>query len=86
MSVPVSADLGPLIFSFKSHQDWINHGSRIWQLHQVRGDDCICLDMLGRPCRIGRDFSIAKKDNAYPVNVYLLRDDMRIPDEKDGVR
>ena len=67
---------GEKLFEFRSKQDWINKASRIWRFHQVRSETTICVDQQGRICNIGAHFMTAERDNAYPIEVFLLRQDM----------
>jgi hypothetical protein len=65
---------GKKLFQFESEQDWINKAQRIWRRNQVTADKTICVDQLGRICSYGLHFRLAKEDNAYPIEVFLLRD------------
>lgn len=67
---------GEKLFEFRSKQEWINKASRIWRFHQVRSENTICVDQLGRICNVGAHFMAAERDNAYPIEVFLLRKDM----------
>lgn len=67
---------GPLLFQFDSKQEWINKAQRIWKKNLVRAEETILIDSHGRVCRIGKDFMSAETDNAYPIKVYLAREDM----------
>lgn len=67
---------GEKLFQFASKQEWINKAQRIWKLHMVRAEETICVDQLGRICRIGMHFMAAERDNAYPIEVFVLRQDM----------
>lgn len=67
---------GEKLFEFRSKQEWINKASRIWRFHQVISENTICVDQLGRICNVGAHFMAAERDNAYPIEVFLLRQDM----------
>ena len=69
---------GEKLFEFRSKQEWINKASRIWRFHQVRSENTICVDQLGRICNVGAHFMAAERDNAYPIEVFLLRQEMDI--------
>lgn len=71
-----SVQLGPVLFKFESHSAWVNRAQRAWKQAGLRSDDTICLDAKGRPCRIGLHMATARDEGAFPVTVYLLRDDM----------
>jgi hypothetical protein len=89
----VNIQTGPKLFEFASKQEWINKAQRIWRFHNVRGEETILVDRLGRIVRIGKDFATAERDDAYPIEVFLARQDMaEIPamraaqQQKDGGR
>ena len=67
---------GEKLFEFRSKQDWINKAQRIWRLHEVRAEHTVCVDQLGRICGWGKHFADAERDNAYPIEVFRLRQDM----------
>lgn len=72
----MNIDLGDKLFEFTSQQDWINRAQRAWKQIGLSADyHTICVDATGRICRIGRDFRIASEDDAYPISVYLYRND-----------
>lgn len=73
----VQVQVGPKIFSFGSMQAWIDGAQRIWRFHGVSAQQTLCLDQLGRVVTCGGHFDQARKDNAYPVDVYLVRQDMK---------
>lgn len=66
---------GPELFRFESHAQWVNKSTSWFSNSGVRGEDCLCVDALGRVCPMGRHFNIAENDNAFPVVVYLNRQD-----------
>lgn len=81
-TAPLSAaqqqvQLGPLLFSFATFDSWVSQAQRIWRFHEVRSADTVCLDQKGRICRWGEHFMVARDEGAFPVDVYLLRDDIR---------
>lgn len=67
---------GEKLFEFRSKMDWVNKAQRIWRFHEVRAADTICVDQLGRICNIGKHFMDAERDNAYPIEVFRMREDM----------
>lgn len=71
---------GKKLFQFDSKTAWIDGAQRIWKFHQVRADNTVCIDQLGRICSIGAHFEAARRDNAYPIEVFMLRDDMLPPE------
>lgn len=64
---------GQKLFEFASKNDWINNAQRIWKFHEVRAEDTLCVDQLGRICSFGKHFSDAERDQAYPIVVFRLR-------------
>lgn len=68
--------LGPKVFSFASFDAWVNGAQRMWRFHGVIGADTLCIDQRGRVCGWGKHFMTARDESAFPVDVYLLRDDM----------
>lgn len=67
---------GEKMFEFASKQDWINKAQRIWRLHGVQASNTVCVDQLGRICGWGEHWMAAERDNAYPIEVFMLRNDM----------
>ena len=67
---------GKKLFQFDSKQHWINKAQTIWRRHLVRAEETVCVDQLGRICRIGKDFMSAERDGAYPIEVFMAREDM----------
>lgn len=70
------ARVGRKLFEFTSQQDWINRAHKMWRRHGIRPGDTLCIDQLGRILMIGKHFMDATLDDAYPVEVFLLREDM----------
>ena len=76
---------GRKLFEFSSKQDWINRAQRVWRSNLVRSEETICIDQLGRICRIGKDFMSAERDSAYPIEVFMVREDLNnLPDVRAG--
>ena len=75
MSVP-NFTPGQLLFSFSWFGDWVNHAQTIWKDHGVRSQHTLCIDQKGRVCGWGEHFMTARDEGAFPINVYLLREDM----------
>jgi hypothetical protein len=63
------------LFSFRSKVEWVNK-ARSWfsQAGYLEGET-ICLDQKGRICRRGSHFDIADIEAAFPVDVFVVRDD-----------
>ena len=77
MPAKTSIQLGELLFSFHTFDDWVSKASRIWRRHNVRAADTICIDQQGRIIGWGKHFMTARDDGAFPVDVYRLRKDMQ---------
>lgn len=75
--IELTVELGPLLFEFKTFNDWRDNASRLFRDHRSTGDQCLCIDAKGRVCGWGTHFSKADAEKAFPVKVYLLRGDMR---------
>lgn len=80
----LAIEAGERLFEFESKQDWINQAQRIWRFHQVRAEDTVCVDRLGRIVGWGAHFAAAERDDAYPIVVYRLRADMNPPPTAQG--
>jgi hypothetical protein len=76
--------LGRKLFQFSSKADWISKAQRIWKLHEVRSDNTTCVDQLGRICTCGLHFAEAERDNAYPIEVYMVRPEKGAEAEGDA--
>lgn len=75
VSAPAAA-MGPMLFAFATHAHWVMNAQTAWKKAGVRSENTLCIDAKGRHCFIGRDFRIAKEDDAFPVTVYLRRADL----------
>jgi len=60
------------LFTFESFENWCNTASRKFAYCGFRSDDTICLDTLGRVCRIGEHFMRAAEEKTFPVIAYLI--------------
>lgn len=68
-------ELGPKLFSFNSHNQWLNFTAHHWRKHACTPSNTICVDQAGRVCRFGLHFLKALVENQFPVDVYLMRKD-----------
>lgn len=75
-----SVQLGEVLFSFNSFQDWVNKAQRIWRFHEVDSRHTVCIDQRGRICGWGAHFRRARDEGAFPINVHRLR-----PTEETGL-
>lgn len=75
-----SVQLGEVLFSFNSFQDWVNKAQRIWRFHEVDSRHTVCIDQRGRICGWGAHFMRARDEGAFPINVHRLR-----PPEETGL-
>lgn len=72
--------LGRELFMFDSFSNWYDTAVDKFAAANVSSKKVVCLDRFGRVCLWDTHFMIADKDGAYPVRVYMLRDDMEKTD------
>lgn len=70
-----SIQLGRELFMFDGFNHWCDTAQTKFKEAKVTSQSTICLDANGRICNCGAHFMQAAMDGAYPVRVYLLRDD-----------
>lgn len=68
--------LGLELFMFDGFNHWCDTAQDKFKAANVTSSKTLCIDAKGRICAWGTHFMQAAKDNAYPVRVYLLREDM----------
>lgn len=68
----INLNVGPELFRFATYSTWIAWGASWFRSRNqgLRSRDIVCIDALGRICRIGRDFARAENDGAFPVIAY----------------
>ena len=71
----IAVRVGKKLFSFGSHQDWVNSAQRKFAVNGVNNEMVLCVDQQGRVLKKGLEFSRADKDSAFPVDVYLALED-----------
>jgi hypothetical protein len=71
--------LGRELFMFDGFNHWRDTAPEKFESANVTCAKVLCIDAKGRVCVWGTHFMEAAKDGAYPVRVYLLRDDMLEP-------
>lgn len=76
--------LGRELFVFDGFNHWCDTAQDKFKAANVTSDKVLCLDRLGRVCAWGSHFMKAAEDGAYPVRVYLLREDMAEPPNAKG--
>jgi hypothetical protein len=72
--------LGREVFMFDGFNHWCDTASEKYKAARLTSSNTVCVDAKGRICAWGEHFMQASKDRAYPIRVYLLRDDMAWPD------
>jgi len=72
----MEVNLGPLLFSFNDFDHWCDTAKVQFARAGVDGRSVLAIDQKGRVCGCGKHFMIARDDGSFPVDVYLLRDDM----------
>ena len=80
----VNLDLGPKLFSFATFTDWCNHAKGAWKAAGVTSQETLCIDQKGRVCGWGKHFVTARAEDAFPVDVYLMRTDLQQNVEMTG--
>ena len=73
-----SVQLGELLFSFRDECEWVNKAKSWFNQSGYRSEDTLCIDQRGRACLYGSHFMAAEADGAYPIDVYVIRDDERL--------
>lgn len=66
----IAVTVGPLLFEFATHAQWVNKASSWFRSYGVTGSDTLCVDAKGRICRIGKQFMRAEKEQTYPIRVF----------------
>lgn len=68
----IEISLGDKLFSFKSHDDWIDNASMLYSKCGVERGKYITIDSIGRVCIKGLEFNRAKNEGTYPITVYKI--------------
>ncbi len=68
----------PPLFDFASFEDWCSAAQRRFAQNHVTCADTLCIDTKGRICEVGLHFSIARDENAYPIHVYRMRNEVPV--------
>lgn len=69
---------GEKLFEFQTFTDWLNTAKQKFEHAAVRGNRVVAIDQKGRLCGWGEHFMKARDENAFPVQVFLLRADMTL--------
>lgn len=67
--------LGKHLFSFRDKSEWVNKASSWFQQSGYLSGETLCIDQKGRVCRLGYHFDIADIEHAYPIDVFVIRED-----------
>jgi hypothetical protein len=73
----VNLDLGLKLFSFNKFTDWNHHANSAWRDVGVSPHETLCIDQKNRVCAWGKHFQTARDEDAFPVDVYLMRADLQ---------
>jgi hypothetical protein len=73
--VKIEIELGPKLYSFISHQEWLRFTNYQWRKLGATQPKTICVDQAGRVCRSAGHFFKALTENQFPVDVYAMRKD-----------
>jgi hypothetical protein len=68
----VTVTVGHKLFEFASFNAWVDFAQRFFRSAGVHDVDVLCLDAKGRVCRAGKQFRVARDNNAFPVTVYRI--------------
>jgi hypothetical protein len=72
MAMPADPSLAPMFpiweGQFDTFSTWVNKAPS-WLSGDIRGQ-AVCIDMKGRRCSCGGDFSRARDDDAFPVRFF----------------
>lgn len=71
--------LGPELFRFETYKEWQNKAKGWYQSFGASSRNAIAIDQHGRICHQGGHFMRARDDQAFPVVVYLLDCEARLP-------
>ena len=71
-----TVQLGPKLFEFTSFDNWCDTAKNKFKRAGILSGSSLCIDTRGRICGWGEHFMTAQAEDAFPVSVYLLRDDM----------
>lgn len=72
---PAQPKLGRELFRFDSFDGWVRNASREHSRAGVCAELVVAVDARGRVCRLARHWIAARDDGAFPVVVYLVRED-----------
>lgn len=67
--------VGKELFRFHSFSNWVNKARGWFEAAGFRSHQYVCIDAAGRICTSGQEFNRAKKENKYPIVVYLIDDE-----------
>ena len=62
---------GDELFRFESFERWVNKASS-WFSNLSHGTEYICIDSIGRICKIGKHFMRARDEKTFPIVVYSI--------------
>ena len=72
----MQVNLGRHLFSFADFDDWCDTAKVRFARAGVDGRSVLSVDQNGRVCGWGKHFMVARDDGSFPIDVYLLREDM----------
>lgn len=68
----LTVHVGELLFEFSSYENWVAKAGGWFAKAEVRGHECICVDSVGRLCRVGKQFVRARDEGTFPIRVYRM--------------
>jgi len=67
----LSIVVGEELFAFASFEQWVNKTAGWFRSYRVRSDDTLCVDAVGRICRVGKQFMRARDEGTFPIRVFM---------------
>jgi len=67
--------VGPKLFQFHTFDEWVNKARQWYGGCGYPTKMLVAIDDVGRMCRIGKHFMLARDEDVFPVRVHLKRED-----------
>ena len=68
----LTINVGELLFEFETFGEWVNKATVKFERCGYRGSQTICVDAHGRICTLGKQFMLARDEEAFPIKVYAI--------------
>jgi hypothetical protein len=66
----LSIMVGEELFAFSSFENWVKTAAGLFRSYRVRSDETLCVDSVGRICRVGKQFMRARNEGTFPIRVF----------------